>query len=209
MADQLATTSDLNAFLQHAVDSTTAALLLECATAVVQEAAGGQRIVQVVGDVLTVMGTTDSWLPLPQLPVTAVTAVSLDGVALTVNTDYQVFGNRLFRTYGWQNRWGLGWYQYGPPSQVDQGYIGPQPSTVIVTYTHGYATGRQELQLARNAVLGLAAGAASNPSGATQERIDDYSATYEAMSARMETSSNLKAALRRQYGRRAGLARIG
>lgn len=209
MADQLATPEDLASLLQQDLDAATATLLVECATAVAQEAAGGQRIVQVVGDVATVMGTTEAWLPLPQLPVTAVSAVSLDGVALTVGTDYQVFGNRLFRNYGWQNRWGQGWYQYGPPSQVDQGYLGPQPSAVAVTYTHGYPPGHQALQLARSAVLGLAAGAYANPSGVTQERIDDYSATYEAMSARMAVTSNLKAALRRQYGRRAGLVRIG
>jgi hypothetical protein len=54
MADQLATPEDLAALLQDSqVDRATAELLLECATAVVQSAAGGQRILQVVDDAVT------------------------------------------------------------------------------------------------------------------------------------------------------------
>jgi len=100
MADQLATPADLAAVLQLSttLDSTLAAVLLETATAVVQEAAGNQRILQVAGDVLAIEGTTDSWLALPQLPVTSVASVVLDGVTLsTAANDYKVIGSRLWR----------------------------------------------------------------------------------------------------------------
>lgn len=199
MADTLATAADLAAVLQVDVadiPSATATLLLECATAVVQQAAGGQRIIQVVGDTAELLGTTDSWLDLPQIPVTAVTSVVLDGVTLTAGTaasattTYRLVGNRLWRYDGWQN------------------YVGV-PSDVVVVYTHGYAAGAQQLQLGRNACLSLAKAGFTNPSGVSSESIDDYSLTYNTMSASMEASPYLQAAIRKAYGRRAGLARIG
>ncbi len=194
MADQLATPEDLASLLQQDLDASTANLVIEAATAIVQEAAG-QRIVQVVGDTASLIGTTDSWLNLPQIPVTAVTSVTLDGALLSSGvpgsggTTYRLKGNRLWRGDGWQT------------------YCG-EPSDVDVVYTHGYATGAQQLQLARGVTLSLAKTAYANPSGATREAIDDYQVAYEAAAAALEASPNLKAALRRQYGRRAGLVRI-
>jgi hypothetical protein len=71
-----------------------------------------QTISQVVDDVLTVRGTADPELLLPQRPVSAVSAVTLDGAA----ADYTFDGiGTLTRSDGWA---GL----------------------VAVTYTHGYAT---------------------------------------------------------------------
>ena len=196
MADQLATLQDLADALQvplSSVPAGTGTLLLECATAVVQEAAGGQRILRVVDDTASLLSTSDSWLDLPQIPVSSVLSVTLDGTALTVgieDTNYKHRGNRLWRTAGWQT------------------YIG-QPSDVVVVNTHGYAPGAQELQLGRGAVLSLAKAQFENPSGASSESIDDYRVTYEAMSAMMEAAPNLVKALRRRYGRRAGVVRLG
>lgn len=217
MADQLATPADLTAALQltTAIDSTVATLLLECSASVVQEAAGDQRIVQVVGDVLTIQGTTDSWLALPQIPVTTVTSVVLDGTTLTTAAnDYKVVGNRLWRRLGWQTNWGWPidwpypvWGINGTPFNW-QGMLS-EPSLVLVTYTHGYASGSQDLQLARNASLSLCKGAYTNPGGVSSEKIDDYEVMFERMSAQMEASPYLKAALKRKYGRRAALVRIG
>lgn len=196
MADQLATPEQLASALQQDLDTATANVWVNAATAVVQEAAGGQRILQVTGDVITLTGTTDSWLPLPQLPVTAVTAVLLDGDALTVGAPgsggltYRRRGSRLWRGSGWQQ------------------YRG-EPSEITVTYTHGYAPGAQGLELARSAVLGLARAAYANASGATREQSDDYQVAYERASVAMEANPYLRRALRRQYGQRAGLVRIG
>jgi hypothetical protein len=213
MADQLATPADLASLLQQDLDSSTATLLIECATAVVQQVSGGQRIVQVVGDSCSVLSTTDSWLSLPQIPVTTVTSVVLDGVTLTANTDYKVFGDKLWRRFGWQNNmgWSWGWDWNWRPSYADNGtpYTGQEPSLSVITYTHGYAAGSQDLQLARSAVLSLARSAYTNPSGVSSESIDDYHVSYNAMAAAMETTPFVKAALRKKYGRRAGLVRIG
>lgn len=196
MADQLATLQDLADILQvplASIPTGTGTLLLEAATAVVQEAAGGQRIVQVTADPTVLIGTSDSWLDLPQIPVTSVASVTLDGVTLTSgieSTNYKLRGNRLWRTDGWQT------------------YV-QQPSDITANVTHGYAAGAQQLQLARAATLSLAKGQFTNPSGAESEKIDDYAVTYAAMVAEMEASKYLAGALRRAYGRRAGLVRLG
>jgi hypothetical protein len=205
MADQLATPTDLASYLQKDVDTSTATLLVECATAVVQEACGGQRIVEVDADTLTVMGSTDSWLPLPQIPVISVASVSVDGLVLTVGADYKLVGAKLWRIQGWQMD--RAWPWYGPQTPWSTWY--QQPSLVSIVYSHGIPPGDQRLQFARASVLGLAGGVYNGTPGRTSESIDDYSVTFEAMAARMEAAPHLKAALAKKYGRRAGLARIG
>lgn len=215
MADQLATPSDLASLLQSDVDTSTATLLIEMATSLVQQACGGQRIIQVVDDTITIGGTTDSWLDLPQLPVTAVSSVTRDdGEPVTVgtgnNADYKLVGNRIWSRCGWQAN--LGWpagYLTNAGRVMRVGDSWQSPTLVTVTYTHGFAPGSQDLQLARSAALALAKAGYSNPGGASSESIDDYSVSYDAMASRMEASPHLKAALAKKYGRRAGLARIG
>ena len=188
MADQLATPEDLASLLgRDDLDAYKATMLIECATAVVQEVAG-QRIVQ-ASSTVTLEPGPGRWLWLPQIPVVLVESVSLDGTALA-SGDYQVRAHRLWRETGWQ-------------------LLTSPPTEVVVEYTHGYAEGAQELQRARQAVLALAAAVYDNPSAQTQERIDDYAVSYEAMSARMEAAPYLRDGLRRYYGRSAGLITIG
>lgn len=176
--------------------SATAALLIECATAVVQAVCGGQRIVQVVDDVVTLdldQHDASRYLLLPQRPVTAVSAVLIGSTPASLWTP-QLSRGRLWRRDGWRT-----------PLLA---YPRSQPSTVTVTYTHGYAPGDQRLQLARSAVLSLAAGGASGALGVVREQVDDYSVQYEAMAARMEASPFLVERLRGQYGRPARSARL-
>ncbi|HEY9475260.1 MAG TPA: hypothetical protein VIS06_15615 [Mycobacteriales bacterium] len=182
MADQLASPDDLTTLLgEPSMDVDLAVLLVETATGVVQGAAGGQRIVEVVDDTVTVMGTSDRWLALPQVPVTAVSSVTVDGSAVT---DWKRFGSRLWRRCGWAAVCG-------------------EPSEVVVVCTHGYAPYAQELQLARKATLGLAAAIAPSPGGVQSEAIDDYKIVYAAAAER-EMTEPLRKALRKQYGRRGG-----
>jgi hypothetical protein len=191
VADQLASLADLAALLQQDVgdlNAASATLALEIGTALVQ-AVTGQRLVQVVNDVVTI--DLDPWgtghyLSLPERPVTAVTAVLIGD---TDTTDYtpQLSYARLWRSSGWRS------------ALTSEPW---QPSQVTVAYTHGYALSDQRLQLARTAALQLALLAYDNPGGATREQIDDYAVAYEAASARLEASPFLVAALRRQYSRR-------
>lgn len=170
-----------------------AGLLIEVATAVVQAAAGGQRILEVVDDTVTVYADYASFVRLPQHPVTAITSVTSDGVLLAAGTG----------AYGtWRRSPGGIWRDCGwvTSCQVEV--------PVDVVYTHGYAEGDQRLQLARSAVLGLVKGVVVNPTGATRLAIDDYQEAYEAAASALEASPSLTAALRRQYSRRAGTVRI-
>jgi hypothetical protein len=195
MADQLATPEDLASVLQQDLDRATAELLIECATAVVQSAAGRQRILQVVDDTETIYldsYDTTTWLELPQRPVTDVSAVSIGGTAVSDWTP-QLSRGRLFRTYGWR------------AAAVNDPLT---PSSVEVTYTHGYPADSQHLQLARSVTLMLAKTAYANPDGVLNEKIDDYSVTYEKAVSSMELSPFLKQALRRQYGPPARSARL-
>lgn len=167
-------------------------LLLQLATGAVQ-AAAGQDLVLTEADTVTLMGTRDRWFNLPQRPVADVTAVSVDGEALTAGTDYKRFGDRLWRRHGWAR-------------------CHDEPSEVTITYTHGYPDWDPKLALARAAVLALAAKMSENPTGATGFSIDDYSQQY----GQTPTSDlaglipdNLRRSLRRAYGARGRLVRIG
>jgi hypothetical protein len=173
------------------LDPDVAGMLIEAATAVVQAAAGGQRILEVVDDEVTLYGDHASRLDLPQRPVTAVTSVTHDGTLLTQGTAHGTWRrapNAVWRSCGWGSN------------------CGPVPTTVV--YTHGYPEGHQKLVLARTAVLGLAKGVAGNPTGMTRMTIDDYSEAYDRAQAALEASTSLTAALRRQYGRPAGSVRV-
>lgn len=191
MADKLATAGDLASLLQiPSIDTATANLLLEMATAVVQ-ATTGQRIIQVQDDEIVLdldEYDTDWYLYLPQRPVTAVSSVAIGSTVLVPVTDYTVqFGRgRLWRSCGWR-------------SELIR--FPDQPSTVAVTYTHGYPDGHQKLQLARSAVLSMINALYANPTGAASVRIDDYAATYAAMERQLASSQFLTLALKKQYTR--------
>lgn len=192
MADMLATPTDLAALLQRDVDTASATLALEVCTAVVQ-AAAGQRIVRVVDDAVTLPGGTDRYLRLPERPVVSVASVTLDGTLLTAGTasgTYRVSGNALYIEDGWL-----------PDCSA--------PSDVAVVYTHGYAAGDQRLQLGRGMSLSLARGLFTNPDGTIREQIDDYAVAYAEAAAALEASAGMSGLLRKQYGSKAGLVRIG
>ncbi len=190
MADQLCAPEDLAALLEQDLDAYKAIMLVECATAIVQATCDQppQRLVAVEDDTFDLVGMPGAWLDLPQRPVTAVATVEVDGEALTVDTDYKVFGSRLWRASGWAT---CSW----------------EPTKVTGEYDHGYADGHQMLQLARSAVLSLIKGVYGNPGGATRLAIDDYSEAFEALNAQMDASEFLAKRLRSQYGRPAGMVR--
>lgn len=192
MADRLTTPEKLASLLERDdLDAYKAGLLVDIGTAVVQRAAGGQRIVAVAADTFEVMGTNDPWLDLPQIPVTNVASVLIDGIA---PTRWKRIGNRLWSRCGW-NSWNGHWCD--------------EPSNVTGVYDHGYADETQDLVLGDGAVLSLVKGAFDTPGGLTMEKIDDYQATFDALAAQMAASPYLENALRQQYGRKAGLVRIG
>lgn len=196
MADRLATVADLAALLQRdpeAMHAAGAELVLEVCTAVVQAAAGGQRIVLVAGDEETAYGGDGQLLRLSQRPVISVESVTYNGTLLTEGTDSGTW--RRTREGLWRD---LGWTECAWE---------PAPPTVVV-YSHGYPDGDQALQLGRGAVLSLARGLFVNPDGTVREQIDDYAVTFEQASQALEARRGLKALLRQQYGPRARMVRV-
>ena len=191
MADQLATPTDLAALLQRDVDTASATLALEVATAVVQ-AAAGQRIVQVTNEAITVYGGTDSFLALPGRPVTAVAAVTYGGSLLpqgTASGTWRLAPGGIWRDLGWTE-------------------CSSEPSPVDVVYSYGYAPGAQELQFGRGVCLTLARGLFANPDGVQREQIDDYSVAYAEADAALAAKPGIIAMLRKRYGVKAGMVRV-
>lgn len=176
--DLLATVADLEKLLQNpGIDPDTATMLLEIATGIIQNTTG-QLIVQGTSSpVLT--GEDSLWLDLPQWPVQSVASVVMDGVTIT---DWVLRKQKLWRWLGWQ-----------APNY--------RPSTITVTYAHGYQPGSRQLQLARGACLSLAQAGYVNPSGVSSEAIDDYRVTYADAIGRMRLGDNLRDALVESYGK--------
>lgn len=193
-ADLLATAEELASLMRDTgLDETSATLLLELTTGEVQGIIG-QRLVLVEDDEIELQGNTDRWLILPERPVSEVSSLTIDGGdELVAGTDYK-------RTKGAASLWRrCGW--------SDCAY---EPSTVAITYSHGLEVGHQRLQFARSSVLGVSKAAYSNTSGVTSESIDDYRVTFpDAIASVLADSENLVNALRRYYGSRAGLVRVG
>lgn len=159
----LVTEAELETLLGQDVDTDVAMLLLNTASGVVRGTVG-QELSAVTDDVVSIMGTTSVWLELPERPVTAVTAVEVDGEALTIGTDCKRFGNKLWRSTGWRTC----------PSE---------PTAVEVTYSHGWEPGDWRLEVARSMVLTLAANKLKNPGAVESEAIDDYRVRYAVTAA--------------------------
>lgn len=192
MADILATADELATLMRDTgLDEDSATLALELVTGEIQGITL-QRLVEVVDDEFVLMGTTDSWLTLPQRPVQSITSITIDdGDELVEGTDFKRFGARLWRRCGW----------------ADCVY---EPSTVAGVYTPGWPTGHQALQPARAAALALVKSAYSNTNGLQSEAIDDYRVSWAAaIAVAVESAPHLARSLRRTYGSRAGLVRIG
>lgn len=193
MADMLATPDELATLMRDTgLDEDTATLLLELATGEVQGVTR-QRLVFVEDDEFTdLLGSTDAWLELPERPVVDLTSLTIDGGdELVAGTDFKRFGARLWRRCGWATCW-------------------TEPSTIAGTYSHGLDVGDQRLEPARAAVLGLSRTAYANTSGVLSEAIDDYRVQFaNSVAELMQGSEYLAKSLRRIYGGRAGLVRIG
>lgn len=150
-----ATTDDLGDVLGVEIDAEDAQALaaLDAATAMIQ-ALTNQTLEQVAGDVLVMDGSGTRVLMLPELPVTAVSAVEVDGEALSAS-EYQ------WSADGYLRRTGATW-----PADL---------RNVEITYTHGYA---QLPALIVSMTAKLAARLYQVPASVRQETIGSYSTSY-------------------------------
>lgn len=185
MADQIVTPQELASFLQLTWASLTTdqqatlTMLAGLATAKVQDAAG-QLLIQGTATVTIDVGMCDDdqYQPLPQSPVRSVASVLIDGVA---DTSWRLSSQQLWRLAGWNTN-------------------ASAPTQLTVTFTYGYATGAQALELARGYALALGAAIWPNPTGAQSEQLDDYRISYADADARMVVPDAMREQLRARYG---------
>lgn len=126
----LATVADLQTFMQRTftvAETAEATLVIDLASASIQDYTG-QTISAVANDVVTLDPPYGSYLFLPELPVTAVASVTVGGTALALGSPtvdgYYWYGDTGTIRYGGYRGYAWGW----------------APKSVVVTYSHGYAT---------------------------------------------------------------------
>lgn len=180
----LAVSTDLSARGVDVSGTVLVGVMLSVASSLVRQAAGSP--VLSTASTVTLWATDDSpWLDLPGKPVTAVSAVTLDGT-LVAATDYKLVDGRL-----WRSTWGY----YSEPLEV------------VVTLTHGFAVVPVDIvQLVCDlAILGMntATDGAIDPR-VIAEKIDDYSVTFGADAASVASALSLPDATRRSLAARFG-----
>lgn len=148
-----ATASELASFLQKDLDTASATLVLTIASG--RFAYEADTAFAATNTTYSVVVDGCSSLELPYRPVTAVSAVRVNGVTIT---GWVLRLNTLYRTagFGYRNAW--------PPDQLD------------ADLTYGYAAVSDAV---KGAVLETAAQAYDVPvSAVTSESIDDYAVRY-------------------------------
>ena len=152
---QYATAVELASYLQQDLDTSTANLVLTLASEQFSRAADAWWAPQTV--TYTRVGTWRTVLVLPFHPVTAVSAVRLNTVAITGHT---LIESTLYRSAG------FGTPHANPPDKLE------------VDLTHGYTEATDDVKAA---VLDMAAQAYVTPvSAVSSESIDDYAVRYSA-----------------------------
>src|SRR5690349_8660718 len=112
----LATASELAGFMQQDLDTYSAEQALTAASAMFEAEADTKF--SVTAATYTTQGYGQQEISLPRRPVVAITSVTVDGLAVT---DYSAIAGDLYRIVRW-------------------GGTAAYASTVVVSYTYGYAT---------------------------------------------------------------------
>ena len=155
-----ASTTDLEDYLQttfDATDTARATKLLDHASAVIRRTAR-QDFDFTSNEAVTLTPTCPNTLLLPQMPVTAVASVTVDGILLTEEIDYRVQLPAGIVTH-LRSRW---------------------TKPVDVVYSHGYTTLPEDLKAI---CVEMSARAWTNPMGVLSEQIGNYSARWGAEGA--------------------------
>ena len=144
-----------------------------------------QTITQVVDDVIVLPGNWGHSLFLPQLPVTSVSSVAVNGVSASVSR-WRLIGNELFLGTGsYSPDFGTlaspGGALYGPAGSTNGMQVGGPswqgPGTqVTITYTHGFAEVPADIV---NEVAGMVALQLSTSVGVNSEQIGGYKVSYQ------------------------------
>lgn len=159
----LATAADLALYMHQTLDTPTANLVLDLASAIFEREADTKFAS--TSATYTLEGCGQDMIMLPKRPVVSVTSVTVDGSPIT---DYTRVNATLYRVGG-----------FGVPN--------PYPVSVVVTYNYGYTSVPDDV---RGAVLEMAAVAYGNPNVATREQIDDYMIQYSSGSGGIGVTDN-------------------
>lgn len=165
----LATVEDVEAVIGRDIasdDIPRVSRLLELCSGVVRRECG-QTISHVAGDELTIAGTYEPELWLPQRPVTALTSVTIDGVTLPPSSYQWSRQGRLYRTS--YDREILDWRTWGAWGSSD--------SAVVVIYDHGYPAADVPDDIVM-IVAEMVVVRISNPEQIRSETVEDYSVSY-------------------------------
>lgn len=166
------TATELAGYLQRDLDQYSAEQALAGAVAAF-EAAAGIKLSPTTATYETVAdGRCRIWLP--DYPVTAVSAVTVAGAAVT---DYARIGQVLYRSDGFGDR-----------------YTNP-PAALVVTYTHGLADVPADV---KTAILDTAAAAYTNPDQMRTENVGSTGGTYTGVGFSLSLSARALAALYRR-----------
>lgn len=187
----LAAVTDVEARGVFLDDDDVTTVMLRVASSVVRAAARGP-ISEATSTVDIWAQDADQYLDLPGKPVTAITAVVLDGATLTANVDYRLVNDRLWRRCGWATTY--------------------CPQLATVTMTHGLPNVPDwVVQLVCDLAI---AGVRAAPSGARDlrvvaETVGDYSVKFteqgEVVATAMELPTATKQALRKAFGGGVGM----
>lgn len=151
---QYATATELAGLLKQDVDTYSAEQVLRLASALFSRHA--RTWWAATAETYKTAGTAATRIELPYRPVTAVTALRVNGIVQTV--DYTLRRHYVYRDGGFGDPWA--W----PPDEVQ------------IDYTHGYTTVPDDV---KGAVLETAAQAYEIPVGALiSETIDDWAVRY-------------------------------
>jgi hypothetical protein len=202
---QFATPDDLAARLGLTLtdeEYVRAGTLLELASGLIVDEA--KQEIDIDTDVLTMPGTNDATILLPQRPVVSVESVKLAGAELVEGVAWYLDGNRLVRIPATILLGGLleeeqfpgGGRGFGWPTQ-----------TLQITYQHGYLDVPASVKaICVEAVVRVWV----NPGSVAQERVGDTSTMYDssAPSGLLLTSTEQRV-IRRFFGRTAKSITIG
>lgn len=145
-----------------------------------------QAIDLVEDDVLTIPGTTDERILLPQRPVVSVASVELDGIAMSC---WHLAGNTLVR-----------WGGFGRESRQ-----------LRIVYTHGFAAGEIPARL-KSIAIEMVVRVWVNPSSVIQENVGPVQTTFAPYSdppRGLQLTDSERRSLRRLFGSRSGSVWMG
>jgi hypothetical protein len=211
MPSTFATPDDLAARLGLDLDDgeqARATLLLADATGLIQDEAR-QNIFLVENDTLTIRGTTDERVKLPERPVVSIASVTVAGRQLAQEQDWVRDGNELVRipintVFAVIGRLDQVVYPYTPG-------FGWEGQILEIVYTHGYAD--DDLPgFCKSICLEAVVRVWVNPGSVARETIGDTSTVYDNMRfapTGLLLNDDERRTIRRFFGRRSRSITIG